>query len=244
VQSREQVVAALGRRPVVAALGAVTLVVVVWAAAIPRPGPVIPTLRRGDRVRQIGADDPTLGGGPDLDRKLTSGTHASTSDTVAAILGWAAFGIVAVGALACLVLLWRAWRRSQEDRTPPVSDAADLDLDAVAEAVTGDSSQRLAALSAGTPAEGIVAAWTHLEATLHEAGVPLPRSRTSTEVSVDVLRRYEVDPATLTTLAALYREARWSQHPLTEDDRRRAESAYRSLDADLRGTPAGGGPHG
>jgi hypothetical protein len=35
----------------------------------------------------------------------------------------------------------------------------------------------------------------------------------------------------LQTLADLYREARWSRHPLTEDDRARAFSSYRALDA-------------
>jgi Domain of unknown function (DUF4129) len=238
VQSREVVVAALGRRSVVAALGAVTLLVVVWAAAIPRPKPVIPTLRRTREVRQIGANDEFGTASTDLAPPRGAGRSVTTSDTIAFVLGWSAFLVVGVGALVCLVLLWRAWRRAQDDRTPPVSDAADLDLEALAEAVTGDSSQRLAALSAGTPAEGIIAAWTHLEATLHEAGVPLPPSRTSTEVSVDVLRRYRVEPETLATLAALYREARWSEHPLAEDDRGRAATAYRSLDADLRSSPA------
>ena len=49
-----------------------------------------------------------------------------------------------------------------------------------------------------------------------------------------MLRRFSVDPDTLRTLAALYREARWSHHPLTEDDRARAAAAYRALDADVR----------
>jgi hypothetical protein len=100
--------------------------------------------------------------------------------------------------------------------------------------VSGDASERLDALSAGTPAEGIIAAWTHLEATLHETGLALPPSRTSTEVSLDVLRRFPVDETTLRTLADLYREARWSKHPLTEDDRSRAAAAYGALDAALR----------
>jgi hypothetical protein len=128
----------------------------------------------------------------------------------------------------------RAWLAGREDRTPEVADATDLDLEALALAVSGDASERLDALSAGTPAEGIIAAWTHLEATLHETGLALPPSRTSTEVSLDVLRRFPVDETTLRTLADLYREARWSKHPLTEDDRSRAAAAYGALDAALR----------
>lgn len=231
---RASLVPALGRRTVVAALGVATLLVAVWAAAVPRPEYVIPTLRPGREARQIGAIDQTPEGQGAFDPAVAGGTGATTSDTVAWILGWGAVSLVVLGAVAALVLLWRAWRRAREDRTPEVSDAADLDLDALAVAVTGDAAQRAAALSAGTPAEGVVAAWTHLEATLHEAGVPLPHSRTSTEVSLGVLRRYDVDPETLSTLAALYREARWSHHRLTEDDRERAGTAYRSLDADLR----------
>lgn len=238
MQSRDSPVAALGRPPVVAALGAATILVVVWAAAIPRPARVIPGLRAGREVRQIGAIDETT----DVQNQLESGVGgaagATTSDTVAWILGWGTVALVVIGAAACLAVLWRAWRGARALRTRQASDAPDLDLEAlavaVAVAVTSDASRRLSALSAGTPAEGIVAAWTHLEATLHAAGVPLAASRTSSEVSLDVLRRYAVDPATLDTLAGLYREARWSRHVLTEDDRGRAATAYRSLDADLR----------
>jgi hypothetical protein len=60
-----------------------------------------------------------------------------------------------------------------------------------------------------------------------------------------VLRRFAVDPATLRTLADLYREARWSRHELTEDDRARAEEAYRALDVAVRaGVPQTPGRRG
>ncbi|HSO65454.1 MAG TPA: DUF4129 domain-containing protein [Ornithinibacter sp.] len=239
MQSREPAVNALGRRPAVAALGVLTLLFVVWAAAIPRPERVIPGLRGGPGVRQIGADDELPGGMGDFDRDVSGGTGATTSDTVAAIVGWTAVGLVVAGAALGLVLLVRAWWRGRDRRTPAAADAPGLDLEALAVAVTADASDRLSALSAGTPAEGIVAAWSHLEATLREAGVPLPPSRTSSEVSLDVLRRYPVDPATLATLAGLYREARWSHHPLTEADRARAATAYRALDADQRAEASG-----
>ena len=49
-----------------------------------------------------------------------------------------------------------------------------------------------------------------------------------------MLTRFAVAPDVLRTLADLYREARWSRHPLTEADRATAATAYRALDADLR----------
>lgn len=215
-------------------MGVLTLLFVVWAAAVPRPDPVIPGLREGLEVRQIGANDEFLGGEGDLEVRPSGQAGQAVDDRLGLVLGWTAVALVVLFVVFCLVVVVRAWLGARDHRTPAADDAPDLDLESVARAVTGDASDRLAALSAGTPAEGIIAAWSHLEVTLRAAGVPLPPSRTSSEVSLDVLRRYAVDPETLATLAGLYREARWSHHPLTEADRARAATAYRSLDADLR----------
>lgn len=229
----------------VAALGVLTLLLVVWAAAVPHPRRVITLVRPGAKVKQVGANEYLIGDERELELDPASGSGGDPSDLIAAILGWATIGVLVAIAVAALVVIIRGLVVQRDPRTPEADDAPDLDLEALAMAVTTESSDRLAALSAGTPAEGIVAAWSHLEATLHRAGVPLPASRTSTEVSVDVLRRFAVDPDTLTTLAGLYREARWSRHPLTEDDRARAAAAYRTLDADVRAaTPASGAPRG
>ena len=178
---------------------------------------------------------------PEVEVHRVPGPWNQVSDGLATVLGWTMIGVLVLGAAFCLFLVIRAWLAGREDRSVAADDAADLDLEALALAVSADAPERLDALSAGTPAEGIIAAWAHLEATLYAAGVPLPRSRTSTEVSLDVLRRYPVDPATLQTLADLYREARWSRHPLTEDDRDRAFTAHRALDAAMHtGVPEGG----
>lgn len=234
MSTRPNAVSALGRPPYVAAVGALTLLAVVWAAAAPRPARIIPGPHSDAILEQQAAADgfPTLSS--DLRLKRIPGPWNQTSDAVGLVLGWATIAVLVAGAAFCVFLMVRAWLAGREDRTPPVGDAPDLDLEALALAVSGDASQRLDALSAGSPAEGIISAWTHLEATLYEAGLPLPPARTSTEVSMDVLRRFPVDETTLRTLADLYREARWSRHPLTEDDRSRAAAAYGALDAALR----------
>lgn len=217
-----------------AALGAVTLLAVVWAAAAPRPPKVIPGLHADAILEQQAPANDVVGDSGDLRIKRVPGPWNQVSDGLASALGWVAIAVVVVGAGFLLYVTVRAWLAGRENRVPEADDATDLDLEALAVAVAADTSDRLVALSAGTPAEGIIAAWSHLEATLHEAGVPLPRSRTSSEVSLDVLRRFSVDETTLRTLAGLYREARWSQHPLSEEDRARAAAAYRTLDAALR----------
>ena len=64
VPSRDTAVNALGKPPYVAALGVLTLLFVVWAAAVPRPDRVIRLLRTGAEVeQQVGAND-TLTSGP------------------------------------------------------------------------------------------------------------------------------------------------------------------------------------
>ena len=221
------------------------LLAVVWAAAVRRPDRVIPSLRPGLEVDQEAPAEGFGGYEPDVlvERDLSPG--ADTSDAVAAVLGWSAFALVGLLAAVCLWFVVRQLIASARDRRrlPPADAVTGLDLDAVAVAVAAGSNARIDALSAGTPAEGVIAAWVHLEATLHEAGVPLPPSRTSTEVTLHALRRFRVDEQTLSTLAELYREARWSAHSLTEDDRSRAEVAYRTLDADVRSALNPAEPH-
>lgn len=224
----------LGRAPVLVTLGVLTVLGVLWAAAAPRPDRVIPGWRDGLEVEQQAPDQGFATTGPDVDPEAASHSGTQAGDTIAAVLGWATAGLLVLGASFCLFLVIRSLLAGRERRSVDADDAAALDLEVLAAALTTDADERLGTLSAGTPAQGIVAAWTHLEATLHAAGVPLPASRTSTEVSLDTLRRFSVDATTLGTLADLYREARWSHHPLTESDRERAAAAYHVLDDILR----------
>ncbi len=221
-------------------IGAVTLAVAVWASASPAAVRAIGGPRGGE-VKQVGYDDtPNWMADEFLSRYIAP---RGRSDAVEGYLGY-----VVVGGLGLLIgfCLWMGLRqllhRPGREPLAEAEDALDLDLDELARAVATGSDDRLAALSAGTPAEGVIAAWSHLEAAVHTAGVPLSPSRTSSEVTVEVLRHFRVDDATLHALAALYREARWSRHPLDEGARTRAAAAYRTLDEAVRAaapTPGG-----
>ena len=69
------------------------------------------------------------------------------------------------------------------------------------------------------------------------AGLPRSRHETSAEFVVRVLHRLDLDPRAIGELAALYREARFSDHQLGEEARERARAALERLHADL---PAAG----
>lgn len=228
-------------------VGSVALLVALWAAAVPRPARSVNVFLYNGPVQQEGYDDtanPTQSEflGPKFvgSRRPAQGLEG--------ILGYAVAGMLAVILVVCLVLVVRGFLESRR-RPPPAPDAApDLDLAELALAVSSGQDARLTALSSGTPAEGVIAAWAHLEATLHAAQVPLTSARTSTEVTLEVLGRFDVDDATLRGLAELYREARWSRHALTEDDRARAAAAYRDLSAAVASAasaaPVAGGRRG
>ena len=219
-------------RTVLAATAGVVGLAVVWAAAAPRPVRGLPGIQEGVEtvVRPPDQGVPNFAL-PVLGWEITYGP-AWVDDRLAAVLGWSLVLVLSAGAaLLALVLvraLVRAWHAR---RLVPEEDTTTADV--VPAAVLADQSERLAALGSGTPREGIIAAWAWLEASIAIAGVPLMRSRTSTEVVLATLRSHDVPADTLEELAALFREARYSPHDLAEADRRRAEEAHRRVDAAL-----------
>ena len=86
----------------------------------------------------------------------------------------------------------------------------------------------------GGPRDGIVACWVRLEEIVAAAGLAPRRSETSAELVTRLLMALDLDPRAIGRLAALYREARFSEHHLGEDRRAEARSALRALHEDLR----------
>ncbi|MBT9255750.1 DUF4129 domain-containing protein [Phycicoccus sp. MAQZ13P-2] len=220
-------------RVALGATAAAAALLAVWAASVPGIPRVISGPHLGP-VTQYGADDDVFRPSSEVDARAFRSASVN-GDSLAALVGWTAVGLVGLALLVVLVLVLRALLRSlQGPRAVEADDTAGPDLARLGTALTDDAEERLVVLGRGTPAEGIIAAWDRLEDTLRAAGLTLSASRTSTETAVGVLRRFEVDEETLQSLAALYREAAWSRHELTEDHRATAETALTRLAADLR----------
>jgi len=96
-----------------------------------------------------------------------------------------------------------------------------------------EARQRLLDLESGEPRNAIVAAWLGLETSAAATGLPRLPAETSSEYTERVIGVWPVDSARLGDLAALFREARFSVHPLGESHRDRAISDLRVLIADL-----------
>lgn len=147
------------------------------------------------------------------------------------LIVWSIFIALGIGVLLALVQLWR-------NRPDPTARRTAVDFDvlpaaAVAEALRDDADQQLAAVREGDPRNGIVACWLRLEDAVGAAGMPRRRWETSAEFTVRILHRLDLDPAAIGTLSRLYREARFSEHPLGEDTRTAAETALSRLHAEL-----------
>jgi hypothetical protein len=134
--------------------------------------------------------------------------------------------ILALAAIvAVLAVLWRnravlPWNRRDRLRPPPMPP----DVEAT---IAEDAPAQRAALRHGDARNAIVACWLRLEAAVEAAGVERRDSDTSTDLVVRVLRERAVDAQALDTLAALFREARFSSHTMDEAQR---EAALEALD--------------
>jgi hypothetical protein len=209
------------------------LLVAVWAATT---GPVR-MLR--DTGRRLTFDTPTpppetasSDQGPPNLREITKDVQPQFD------LSW--LGDLIAGALllgvclaALLALRWwwlHRWHRPEKPET------VDFDVlpDAITEAMRADAQAQLEAVEQGSPRNGIVACWVRLQEILTGAGVAPRRSETSAEFVVRTLRSLDVDPRAIGALAALYREARFSDHELGEDRRTAARDALRALHEELR----------
>lgn len=225
----------MARRGATGVAGVVTGAAIVVAALVVAASGRSPDLMSRPRTT-IGSPPPTT-----IETRTTS--VAQETGAVETIRGWDLAGLFAVlvqvtvvlvviGVLLLLVLAVRDLMRRVAPRLTSEQEA-DFDGPEVPEEILAGADHGLEAIERGAPRNAIVAAWVALEEAAGAAGLPRQPAETSTEYVVRVLRFWDVDPRSLAGLAALYREARFSTHPLTEVHRQRAISALATIRSDL-----------
>ncbi|SFI81095.1 DUF4129 domain-containing protein [Nocardioides psychrotolerans] len=162
--------------------------------------------------------------------------------------GWVQpLATVLSGALALLVVLYvgrrvvavvrrvAGVRRNPRQGTPPEVDFDTLPQHspAVAQAILEDASDQRGTLAEGTPRHAIVACWHRFESQAAGVGVARLPHETSSEFTLRLLDLVAADRHSVSRLAALYREARFSDHELDEQARDQARAALDDLHADL-----------
>jgi hypothetical protein len=159
------------------------------------------------------------------------------SPLVEAIVRTVFYAVLVVGAVLAASYLWRhrpsfTWRRRRRRAVHDVDVLAD-----VVAAVAADATAQQVALRRGRPRSAIVECWLRLEAAVAAAGVERSPADTSSELTERVLAGHAVDARAIGRLAALYREARFSDHEMGEDERQAAIAALDAVHDGLRRAP-------
>jgi hypothetical protein len=144
---------------------------------------------------------------------------------------------VVVGAYL-LVLLFRglrkaarAWQERMRPEPPPQDidfDVLDDDPEQVVEQMRQDADDQFEALLGGSPRNAIVACWDRFEGQAERVNAARHPWETPTEFTLRLLAAVSADQPAVQRLAALYQEARFSEHPMDETSR---QAALEALDA-------------
>jgi hypothetical protein len=135
--------------------------------------------------------------------------------------------------------LRQAWRERTRRRAPPRADDVEFEVLGsaahVATVLAEDADEQRSVLTLGGDARNaIVECWRRFEQQAVRAGVPQRPWQTTAEFVLAVLDLVGADRGAVARLAALYREARFSDHPMTEEHRMTALAALDEIHASLR----------
>lgn len=219
-------------RAALLAVGGVALVLLVvgWASTLGPsevlrgPGPV------PERTAVSPAPD-TTPSPSDSPSEAAQQPPAADSSWMSVVEGLVVLVAVLVAGWALLLLLrWVLGLLRERRRVPDTPDPVDpfdsLDeSERLSAAMSAGIDDQRAALTRGTPREGIEACWARLEEHASAAGVERRPWETSSEFTRRVLAATGADPSAVQSLGDLYREARHSSHVLGETERRSAEAA-------------------
>lgn len=139
-------------------------------------------------------------------------------------------GVVLVVALCWLAIAVLRALRNRRRRTQTVPTTLDAPLEAV---VAEGVDRALDDLSIGSPDNAIIRCWVALQSAARDAGIEPRESETSAELTIRLLNDLRVQRDAVARLAALYREARFSSHPLEESAREAAREALTAIRHDL-----------
>lgn len=207
-------------------------VLAVWAASIGRDA-----VLSGDGPERMQVDTPTptpsatasvTEGPPPVDRKPS---EPPAFFRVLALLVVAVFWLLLVAVV--FFVLRGLWRQARLVRREPEPEQVEMDLldqpAQVSEQMERDASTQRALLEEGTPRTAIEACWHRFEVQAREAGLPRKSWETSSEFTYRMLDLVGADPHAAYTLGELYREARFSEHPLGEEARTAARAALDAI---------------
>lgn len=153
-------------------------------------------------------------------------TAAPTERATSASLAWLVAGSAVALLLAAPAAVVVRRRRARRERRPLVPDAA--------ERLGSDLRRSLVDLeSERDPRRAVERAYVRMEESLGAVELSRAPDETPAEFTTRVLRVLGVSAAAASDLTALFEIARFSDHPMDEDDRRRAISSVQRVEAEV-----------
>lgn len=151
-------------------------------------------------------------------------TASSPGVSILAVLGVIVIVLLVALTIAILVLGVGPLRSMLPGLGPPSATPVPsaVGRPAVAASVADALPELLRAVEARSPRAGIIAAWVRLQEIAIAAGIALQASETPAERTMRMLNGLDVPGRWVLRLAELYREARFSDHPMSEADREEA----------------------
>lgn len=221
------------------------ILLVTWAASI---GPDAVLSGEGPATSRVSAPSttpPTLQGSPGNDINRIRQTSQPRHNSFLTVLAYG-LEVVVVLVLAWLLHRFLRWLRqtyAARRRPDPRPDHVDFDVlepPALTEEILRDAEDQRTLLIHGAPDGAIVECWHRFET--QAAGIGMSRHdwETSSEFTLRVLELVSADPVAVSRLAGLYREARFSEHPMGEAERAAAIAALDAIHDGLRSLSRGG----
>lgn len=216
----------------VAAAALLAVLLVTWAASI---GPH-DVLRGDGPARVVPTATPTSSDSADAQETQSADPGEQTPHAppltrwIAVLLNLAT--VVLAGYLLLRLARWgrrsRRERRRRLARDEAMAGTAFEVVEpsvAVAREMLADAAAQRDVLASGSPRNAVVGCWHRFETQAAAAGVERRAWETSSEHTLRVLDLVDADPAAVSRLLGLYREARFSEHPVAEADRAAAAEA-------------------
>ena len=153
-------------------------------------------------------------------------SSAPAGQATSTALAWLVVGSAAALLLLAPAAVFIRRRRARRDRRAVVPDAAAR--------VGSDLRRSLADLeSERDPRLAVQRAYARMEESLGEIELSRAPDETPTEFTTRVLRVLGASAAAASDLTGLFEIARFSEHPMDEDDRRRAIASVRRVEAEV-----------
>ena len=205
-----------GKGIAAAAVAAVVLVLLLWGSG------------SGTQV----LSSPSGEVGPLPSPTAPQASAANPLESAAPALDWLMVFFALLGlAIVVTIIRWLLHREWEESQAPEEDELPD-DLDLLMEATS--ETARTAALAEGEPRNVVVRCWVALEDAADASGLPRDAAETAAEFTRRFLGVWEVDRDLTPDMAELYREARFSRHPVGREEGARAVEVVSAIHEQLR----------